>query len=370
MADFYCDWTNGNDTTGNGTSGNPYKTIEKIASLTSGVGTSGNRLFVANTAAQIASATGAAWGTGWTVSDAISNPLLILPWDTGGNITLTTPNGLVIDPAFEWDGNDACASLATDLIGITIFGGYLHSTTNFVWNPNTAGASHLVCCKIEDSGGTSLVDGGLVHCIGCHFVGDASSSQDGLAGIVGGALYNYFDDLTGKGLIMGSAGAVAIGNVFRNCDEGGISITTSANAVAFNTIVGNSSTNNYGVLLGSAADAILMLENIIQGHSGTGGTGIKNTAGAVPVLLMGTSFYNNTTNHDISPQLEHAADTEADDPLVDAAGGDFSVEVASDAYHASHLGPDVANRGASQLENASGGSTGIAALVGGALVRP
>lgn len=353
MADFYCDWTNGNDTTGDGSSGTPYKTIEKIAGLSSGMSSSGgNRIFVANTAAQVASS-GATWSAAWLAIDGIGNPTIIVPWDNGGSITLTLPNGHVIDPAFEWDGNDAVASLATDLIALSVFGGYMHSTTSFVWNPNSSGC-FLICCKIEDGGGTALVDANLACAIGCWFVGDATSSQDGLAAVYG-ALWCYFDDFTGKAIVVNGT-AFIIGNVIRNCDEGGISGNVNSVIVVHNTLIGNSSTNSYGLdLSGTAADSWVFIENIIQGFSGTGAKGIRITSGAIPVICMGHSFYNNTTNSDSGALYEHAADTEADDPLVNASGGDFSVEVASYAYQSSHLGPSQMNRGASQEDTASGG---------------
>lgn len=354
MADFYTDWTNGNDTTGDGSSGNPYKSIEKVAALGSGMSSSGgNRIFVANTSAQVATATGATWSASWLGIDGVGNPTLILPWDNGGSITLTLPNGKVIAPAFEWDGNDAVASLATDLIGLSVFGCYMHTTTSFVWNPNASGC-FLICCKVADGGGTALVDANLACAIGCHFVGDATSSQDGL-GAVYGALYCFFDDFTGKA-IMVQGGAFCVGNVIRNCDEGGISGNVNSVIAAQNTLIGNSSANSYGLdMSGTSADSWAFFENVIQDFSGSGAKGIRVTSGAVPVICMGHSFWNNTTNSDSGALYEHEADTEADDPLVDATGGDFSVEVASAAYQSSHLGPDPANRGASQKDNGVGG---------------
>lgn len=365
MADFYCDYTNGNDSTGNGTSGNPYKTIEKIGGLSSGMDSAGgNRIFVANTSAQIASGSFTAWHTNWLAVDAVGNPCLILPWDNGGSITLTLPNGMVIDPAFEWDGNDAVASLAPDMIALSVFGGYLHRTTSFVWNPNGSGCN-LICCKVADGGGTALVDGSLYAAVGCHFVGDATSSQDGVgtAGVTSGCFYCFFDDLTGFAAYVQGGGAF-VGNVVRNCDEGGVIANANSIAVLHNTFVGNATGNSYGInMSGTAADNWIFAENIIQGFSGTGAKGIRVTTGAVPVICLGHSFWNNDTNADTGALYEHASDTEADDPLVDAASGDFSVEVASAAYHASHLGPCPANRGACQEETATGGGGGESTYV-------
>jgi hypothetical protein len=101
-----------------------------------------------------------------------------------------------------------------------------------------------------------------------------------------------------------------------------------------------------------------MMENIIQGYSGTGAKGIRIASGAIPGINVGCSFYNNTTNADSGTVYEHEVETEADDPLVDAAGGDFVVEVASEAYHASHIGPCLMSRGACQEEPAGGGGNG------------
>jgi hypothetical protein len=51
MAIWYIDPTSGNDTTGDGSSGNPYKTENKVTNSTSGVGSTGDEVRVAKTAA-------------------------------------------------------------------------------------------------------------------------------------------------------------------------------------------------------------------------------------------------------------------------------------------------------------------------------
>jgi len=85
VADVYCDYTNGDDTTGTGTSGNPYKTVQKgLDNLTGG-----NTLWVSTYGTQILAAP-LTWNTGYT---AVANTVTkIQAWDNGGAGLVTLPD--------------------------------------------------------------------------------------------------------------------------------------------------------------------------------------------------------------------------------------------------------------------------------------
>ena len=157
MADYYADNTNGDDTTGDGSSGNPWATIQKAVDNATG----GDTIHLANTSAFVLSSS-----VNWTLFGATSAdaPLLITSWDNGGSITIDFPaiggEAATSRVAAEIDGNDAVSSILSSSgapLYVYLNGLQMHSTTGALvgrlngWTLNE--------CEFWDSSGAAMVSG-------------------------------------------------------------------------------------------------------------------------------------------------------------------------------------------------------------------
>ena len=180
MADYYADNTNGDDTTGDGSSGNPWATIQKAVDNATG----GDTIHLANTSAFVLSSS-----VNWTLFGATSAdaPLLITSWDNGGSITIDFPaiggEAATSRVAAEIDGNDAVSSILSSSgapLYVYLNGLQMHSTTGALvgrlngWTLNE--------CEFWDSSGAAMVSGsGAGNVISCIFRDSGGSSVNGLS---------------------------------------------------------------------------------------------------------------------------------------------------------------------------------------------
>jgi len=100
MATWYCDYTNGDDTTGSGTSGAPWKTLQKTVNSATG----GDTINIANTSAQVLAAA-ITWNTGWTADN--SKYTTFQAWNNGGSLTIQRPDETVGRVSATLNGNGA-----------------------------------------------------------------------------------------------------------------------------------------------------------------------------------------------------------------------------------------------------------------------
>jgi hypothetical protein len=115
--------------------------------------------------------------------------------------------------------------------------------------------------------------------------------------------------------------------VYTNSTKIGINIE-SGNAIG-NSIWSNAGTGTGIVVKSTAAAAAVVLNNIIEGFSGSGGKGISIEAAHYPVI-GNNAFYNNATNvSDSSTFILGAVGTDqtlSASPFVDAANGDMRLK--------------------------------------------
>jgi hypothetical protein len=104
MATWYCDYTNGDDTTGSGTSGAPWKTLQKTVNSATG----GDTINIANTSAQVLAAA-ITWNTGFTADN--TKYTIFQAWDNGGSLTIQRPDEATARDAGVIDGNNATTFL-------------------------------------------------------------------------------------------------------------------------------------------------------------------------------------------------------------------------------------------------------------------
>jgi len=329
VATYYIDYSPGDDSTGAGSSGNPWKTIQKAIDNSTG----GDVIKVANTAAEVFAAA-ITWNTGFGGTNATSH-LVIESWDNGGSITVTLPD-LTTATGFEWDGNSAVSTFwsVTSLPGyVTIKGGVFHGSTGSM---GITGSSWMLRdCEVYSNPGTDMIRVGQYSTItNCYFRDSGGSGVDGvnLSGVGCFLTGSRIENCTGKGVYTSSSGSVIDGNVIEGNSETHVFLVTSNVRVTNNTINGKGAsqpTNTHGVETNHLSyDNLIITDNLVTNFGGTSCVGVKTVSGASIKAIGSNGFYSNTSDYSIfSIGLDlRASDVdETSDPYTDAASGDFSL---------------------------------------------
>jgi hypothetical protein len=372
MADIYTDYSTGNDGTGTGTSGNPYKTLGKAISVANG----GDTIFVGNNAAEILSAEIAWTGFGGTTAASMDNPLNIKAWDNGGSLVITNPAGDI--DCFEIDGNDAVTTLFSTTskpTNVYIEGMKAHSTTGTLITGNTDW--NYYNCEFYDCDGAAIVgNSNTTNMFGCYIHDDGGASVNGVAFSSASRVMSgcYISGISGASMTLGTVQTV-VGNIIETGTEGGILATSGDNTVIIgNTIIGDSTAGIFGIdLTGNSIEKVTILNNIITDFSGAGSGAVRVESGSNLLMCGYNSFYNNTD--DYTGLVVKGVDltafdvTESSDPFTNAAGGDYSLVSGAGsigtAFPQGFTGTDTLNTpniGAAQsgIGGGGGGATNVA----------
>jgi len=346
MADIYCDNTNGNDSTGDGSSGTPYKTIQKSVD----VATAGDVIWIGDTSAQVLT-TAISWASGWGGGTSDTSMLTIRGWDYSG--------GAGVDGIGEIDANSAAATIfsttstPTDVI---IYHLNCHDTTGNVIDPNTNW--YVVECEIH--GGTNGVDeasDGIV--MGCN-VHDCSASGIRVASseIV---CFNTLANNTNAGIRIAGSDTAVFGNMISTGAYRGIDVNQDGAVIVNNTIVGDGTSNNTGIWIASSSyDRHVIINNLIVDCAGGTGIGINHNSGTV-VISGGNQFYNCDTDEASSlTKLSVQANSTADPALV--GSGDFTPTAFVDGW--------PVTLGSTTTENKIGAVQEAGGAAGGGLLEP
>lgn len=326
MANIYTDYTNGNDSTGSGTSGAPYQTLQKAVNVANG----GDTIYVANTSAQVIASGGITWNTGFAGSTAASAsaPLVIKAWDNGGSLTL---GGHTC-----WAANASAVSSGQALWNATSLPThvYVHNMRidSLVGSGQVTGNWKFIRCggsgAVLASGQALLAhgaagSGSIEEC----YVYNVAAAAYGILSAGTPILGCFVDGVAATGFGISGLGAV-IGNIVAGVAGTGIYNAYQA-TIRNNTVVGDGSTASaVGIALvadgpGSTTD------NLIANFAGASAAGIK-AASPYKIGRMGNNaFYNNTAN--ISGTITALDDLTADDvtetadPFVNAAGDNYAL---------------------------------------------
>jgi len=358
MADWYCDNTNGNDSTGSGTSGSPYQTIQKCVDSA----TRGDNIYVANTSAQVLSSA-LSWSTGFTNTG--TNPTTIIGWDNGGSLIVNVPgsgditagkidaSGLSVD----WSGT----SMPSGLHFVNLILDSSTSTNSFSggWSSNFTRCHFQASLK---SSGYHVANAWMLT--GCVFESFGASAPDTAVGC-------FFNNQSGTTL---ASVRTSIAN-FITLDA---SYTGSANIVT--TVDGAKFIGNTIIAKGSTTGALfrpnnncLIIDNVFQGASGTGGVAM-NLRSLIQYVAKNI-FYDNTTNVSNDSLAEYVSSnvTAGSVPYTDAGTNQWlaSSELESSAYVAGYIGTSTQTyKDAGAIEYLStGGAAGSSRLINGGLVR-
>jgi hypothetical protein len=332
MADIYIDVTNGNDTTGAGTSGNPYATLSKAFTLVA----AGDTIKIANTGVQ--SFASLAFPAIATTTDAW---LVIEGWNNGGAQVIDNPQGNFTDVGViegRLTGTLANVkfkkikfqnvSIGTNLLipsntahvfeycdfnAITITsGGVLslgaNSTTRFCSFRNlTLGTGTAV-----------LFSGAVARVLNCYFYNVARSiaTQTQNSSLILGCV---FDKIGVAGIIVGGADYTFIIN---------------------NTFIGDTGLSGIrGIRFDSASmEGTVIYNNHFQDFSNGSSSAIASNGVSWPTtkgtfdIVGNSSFYNNATNPTYGTNFAAACMTdltgsdiiETAEPLVDKAAFNYA----------------------------------------------
>ena len=290
MADWYVCFTDGNDSTGDGSSGTPWKTIQKGINDSSW----GDTINISDKGAHVLT-TGLTM-TGIAGTNNADNPIIFKAWDNGGTITVKVGN--VDYPAFEIDGNDAVATAITGTAKhwVYFYRLKIHDFTGFFFNPGTNWL--YVETEMYNGAGTDVMDGGAdLTYKSCYFhdsgAGVNAIQTDGSGCSIQGCV---FENIGGSAFLT-NADILVEGNVFKNCDEKYVNINTDQCEIHNNAFIGDGSASEIAIRFNAAAiENADIFNNIFIDFSGTGSTAIDFNGGSCSVLGH-NAFKNNTANY-------------------------------------------------------------------------
>ncbi len=349
MADIYTDITNGDDSTGDGSVGTPYETIQKALDEANG----GDTVWIGDSATNTL-ASQLNWTLFGTVQDTgVDARLCVRGWSYSG--------GAGADGIAVIDGN----SLA----------GILAATKNYVtWYhldvSGTDGASHSclelgttnVCmeCRVSDvTGASSLaIKGTASYCqvINCR----CENVVRGIAMTVGGSIIGC--TITGNSdyAMNITAAGVCYGNTVVSGGGNGAYPTQDGVIISHNRFIGDGSTaSRYGINVGATAEGLVITNNQIQGWSGTSNIGVNNPSGNSIAVLGGNYYANNTAD-------ESASISDDVDVYLSAAGPGQGIVVNVTASDSAPTAAEVAD---AVLEEAVADHSGTAGSLAERMTR-
>lgn len=325
MANYFVSPGAGSDATGDGSIGNPWKSVQyALDNITQGA--SGDEIHVQAGAADVLSAglSLATYGT-----PGISKPLTIRGYTSaardGGRGEISGDGQYSIYNSGE-NSNKGYISFIDMVLGNTGSG-------RVFWGSSPS-VSFVNC--IFHSCTRAFIETTAVRtsCVGCHFSGNSGNYDIDTSGPYMYIQNCTFEKALGVACVYVSAWTPIIdGCVFRISVDTSLSAVMASNMagcyVTNNTIYSSSANTSAGIAC-SGDTIVVAINNLIAGFSGAGGKGIALAGGWA--TLGGNAYRNNTTNESISVHMMAVvlpSITLTADPFVNAAGGDFRLKDAS-----------------------------------------
>lgn len=309
MADIYIDPLNGSDSTGDGSSGNPYASLQNALDNTT-QGASGDTFNLADTAADVLTAAldpTTYLGGGSTSQTA---PIRIVGWDQGG------------DGYGEISGNGSVAIWNNANFWIVFHKMKLHSSGSNtiltlgrncvvddceVYDTDARGididrSSVVSNCLVRDVGVYGIITNLSVRVLSCSVRDGPSRTVTAgirLSGLASSALFCVVDlDGSGDGIFVAEAECQVLHCTCYNSSGSGNGIEVSG-------------------------DGAVVLNNYVEGYA----TGVQQI-GTHAIRVIGFNhFFNNTSSRDLNTTpLVDLGDTDlASSGLIDAANDDFKM---------------------------------------------
>lgn len=332
MANWYCDYTNGNDTTGSGTSGSPYKTVQKCVNVATG----GDTINIANTSAQVLSAA-ISWSSGWTADN--TKYTYFQSWDNGGALQIQKPNEPAPRVGAYINGNNAAVFFfSTTSIPDRIICKNLKFYNNDVaGNPYmfiNSSYSGFFGCEFDGSGTACsfIYESGVARCSHVNnYYHSSTNAANSLLRLEDSIFScNYISDITlnsSSRVIVDflSVVSVCLGNLIQFSGSGkGIS-SADYTSVVGNTIIGNSASNQIGATSASGTRQ-QYYNNLFYKFDGTSSKPLDISSS--PLVVGYNAFFDcnaNTLPSQIAQNLTAFDVTGVGDPFVDSGNDDFAV---------------------------------------------
>jgi len=356
VADIYCDATNGNDSTGDGSAGTPYATLQKCVDNASG----GDTIWIGDTVAQVLSAA-ISWTSGWGGGTSDTSWLIIRGWDYSA--------GAGFDGVGEINGNDAVANIFNSTSRPTYVHLHcltLHSTTS----TTVTGSNYWAMTHCTVHGGTYGIFLGTSGSVAnCH-VYDCSSSCVYLQNqtfltksFIDGASCSS-DAVLIAGLGVSVTRNIVLGNSAWGATNAAIGNISDGPLIDGNTLVGDS---NAGCGIRTTGEIVTATNNIITGFA----TGLTESSGHFAVYGY-NQFYNNTSDESVTTySIALGGNSTANPDFVDAAGGDYTPQTFADGYPATFFGSSTTSEikiGAVQ-EAGGGGAAGGGSIFSSSIIQ-
>jgi len=338
MANIYIDYATGNDSTGTGASGAPYKTLQKAIN----VGNGGDTIHVANTSAQVIAAGGIVWTGGWAASQGADSghPLVIKPWDNGGAQVIAHPV-LGNITAFAVDASSIAGG--AKLFNASWIDNYVRiegmKVTGMVGSFATADEWSLFRCQVDAStlgSGEKAISfanaSGGCRAVDCYISGGVNAGGIGIHSIAHSTILGCFIDgveATAVGISCAGTDDAVLHNIVTGVAGTGINVTNGNNIIG-NTVRGDGSTASAIGINCAANSTPAVLNNVVANFSGASNVGIKAAATIYLPMLGYNGFYSNAANYSgtFNPAVDLTAYDKAFsvDPFDDAAGDDFTMK--------------------------------------------
>ena len=355
LTHYYVDPGGGSDSTGDGSIGTPWASIQHALDTITRNSTDGDQINLkAGTADVLAAPLSlATYGTPTYLAPLVIRGYSNEPNDRG--MGAIHPSG-----AFSCIDNSFTYVLLADLEFSCLPNSYALSSTGT--------QMHVYRCQVTGGGRGISLSGMGVSVVGCYVeVSSGAGISIGHGSVIGCYVkepilnsWDAFEPWNAKGIrTTGTGTNVVMGNVVLlnnnvTNQQDGIAITRGhGSVVSQNAVINLAAGRGKGISMANVYQADLRMtqvfNNIVAGFSGTGGVGIGVTGSNLTIALMvaHNALYNIATpysyNH-IAPLLAFDNITLDADPFVDAANGDFRLTDAAQAvlrsagWPASYLG--------------------------------
>lgn len=326
MANYFVSPGAGSDATGDGSIGNPWKSVQyALDNITQGA--SGDEIHVQAGAADVLSAglSLATYGT-----PGISKPLTIRGYTSaardGGRGEISGGGSYPIYKSSDNSNKDGMRFVDMKL-------GNCGSAQVIHFRFSNA----LVNCELHSSTAANAVYFQLSQnvAIGCLFhslTGDSNVRADGSS-----TVFNHCTFISGSGIVLRcySGAMPVVWNcmfILSNAISAAAMYFVGAGVIANNTIYSAAARGGPAIFVANGnGNTQTVVNNIVAGYSGTGGVGLSMGSNDL-IIHGGNAFYNcatavsNSSNMtaEIAPNI-----TLASDPFVNAAGGDYRVKSSS-----------------------------------------
>lgn len=331
MAIIYCDYLNGNDTTGNGTGGAPYKTLSKVFSVL----TTSDSIALANTANHMAS--NVTWPS---LSFSLDAPLIIEAYDAGGSITAENGDGTVSPYAIIENSGTTQPWLTGCSNNLKVIGvEFKNYTTNFWSNLSAISNGNFFNCHFNNI--ASFQVGTVTKIVNCSFTGTGAQVFTLSANcLILGCFFNRYK-------LAPSNNPNILFSVFKECTTSAIDLSTQDNVfISHCTFIGNnlnSATADRGIMTTQAScENTSIISCHFQNYTGAGGVAVFNsstlptTRGTV-AMLGANSFFNVTTKYSAGMtgvavmDLTNLDVEDGSDPLENVAANNFTKKITADS---------------------------------------